>query len=299
MDSRRSFLKNAAVVGAAVASQRAEWLRASALGLPLGLQLYSVREQLPKDYLGTLKQIAALGYKEVEAAGFYDKTPAEVKAAMQQAGLSLVSAHYSSSVLFPQVDSIIEYAKALGLQWIVCSFPAIKNPARLKDQTYQNVRRSFELEDWRYNAEQFNQIGEKVKRAGMRFAYHNHTMEFQPTEGVVPFDELVRLTDPDKVWFEVDTGWVVVGGGDPEAVLKKDGKRVKMIHVKDFASTKPTPAGDAPKPTELGQGAVDIPKILAAAKRYARIEHCFVEQEGFDVPWVESLRIDAEYMEKA
>jgi sugar phosphate isomerase/epimerase len=299
MGSRRGFLKRAATVGAAVASQRAEWLGASALGLPLGLQLYSVREQLPKDYLGTLKQIAALGYKEVEAAGFYDKPAAEVKAAMQEAGLRLVSAHYASGVLFPQVDSIIEYAKALGLQWIVCSFPAIKHPARLKDQTYQTVRRSFELEDWRYNAEQFNAIGAKVKRAGMRFAYHNHTMGFTPTEGVVPFDELVRLTDPEKVWFEVDTGWVVVGGGDPEAILKKDGMRVKMLHVKDFASTKPSPTGDAPKPTELGQGAVDIPKILAAAKRYARIEHCFVEQEAFDVPWVESLKMDAEYIEKA
>jgi sugar phosphate isomerase/epimerase len=299
MGSRRGFLKRAATVGAAVASQRAEWLGASALGLPLGLQLYSVREQLPKDYLGTLKQIAALGYKEVEAAGFYDKTPVEVKAAMQEAGLRLVSAHYASAGLFPQVDSIIEYAKVLGLQWIVCSFPAIKNPARLNDQTYQNVRRSFELEDWRYNAEQFNAIGAKVKAAGMRFAYHNHTMEFTPTEGVVPFDELVRLTDPEKVWFEVDTGWVVVGGGDPEAILKQNGKRVKMLHVKDFASTKPAPTGDAPKPTEVGQGALEIPKILAAARRYARIEHCFVEQEAFDVPWVESLKIDAEYMEKA
>jgi sugar phosphate isomerase/epimerase len=221
-----------------------------------------------------------------------------VKAAMQAAGLSLVSAHYSSTILFPQVDSIIDYAKTLGLQWIVCSFPAIKNPARLKDQTYQSVRRSFELEDWRYNAEQFNLIGEKVKRAGMRFAYHNHTMEFQPTDGVVPFEELVKLTDPEKVWFEVDTGWVVVGGGNPEAILHEHGKRIRMLHVKDFASTTPTPTGDAPKPTELGQGALDIHKILAAA-RSVKIEHCFVEQEAFDVPWVESLRIDAAYMEKA
>jgi sugar phosphate isomerase/epimerase len=282
MDSRRSFLKKAAVVGAAVASQQAEWLRASALGLPLGLQLYSVREQLPKDYLGTLKQIAALGYKEVEAAGFYDKSAADVKAAMHEAGLHLVSAHYASAVLFPQLDSIIDYAKALGLEWIVCSFPAIKNPARLQDKSYQGVRRSFTLEDWRYNADQFNQIGEKVKAAGMRFAYHNHTMEFAAQDGVVPFDELARLTDPEKVWFEVDTGWVVVGGGDPEAILSRYGKRIKMLHVK-----------------ELGRGALDIPKILAAAKRYARIEHCFVEQEAFDVPWVESLKIDAEYMEKA
>jgi sugar phosphate isomerase/epimerase len=296
---RREFLRRGGVLAAAVASQRAAWVWGEALGLPLGLQLYSVREQLPKDYLGTLEQIAALGYKEVEAAGFYDKTAAEVKAAMREAGLRCVSAHYASQILFPQVDSIIEYAKALGLQWIVCSFPAIKDPTRLKDKSYQGVRRSFLLEDWRYNAEQFNAIGEKVKRAGMRFAYHNHTMEFQPTDGVVPFDELVRLTDPEKVWFEVDTGWVVVGGGDPEAILKQNGKRVKMLHVKDFASTKPTPNADAPKPTELGQGAVNIPRILAAAKRYARVEHCFVEQEAFDVPWVESLKMDAAYMEKA
>ena len=93
----------------------------------------------------------------------------------------------------------------------------------LNDQTYQiRCGGRLLLEDWRYNAEQFNAIGAKVKAAGMRFAYHNHTMEFTPRqEGVVPFDELVRLTDPEKVWFEVDTGWVVVGGrrsgGDSEA----------------------------------------------------------------------------------
>ena len=120
MGSRRSFLKKAAVVGAAVASQRAEWLRASALGLPLGLQLYSVREQLPKDYLGTLKQIAALGYKEVEAAGFYDKTPVEVKAAMQEAGLRLCERALSlprDAVSAGGFDSS-SMRRCWGLQWI-------------------------------------------------------------------------------------------------------------------------------------------------------------------------------------
>jgi sugar phosphate isomerase/epimerase len=133
----------------------------------------------------------------------------------------------------------------------------------------------------------------------MRFAYHNHTMEFAAQEGVVPFEELVRLTDPAKVWFEMDAGWVVVGGGDPEALLKSHGRRIRMLHVKDFAAARASATGETPTPTEMGHGALDIPRILAAAKRWAKIEHCFVEQEAFDMDWVQSLKVDAAYMEKA
>lgn len=294
---RREFLRKTGALSVGAVFKSSGFMRAEALELPLGLQLYSVREFLPKDYLGTHKQISALGYTEVEAAGFYDHSPAEVKQAMHEAGLRCVSAHYPATTLFPKVDETIAYGKELGLEWIVCSFPAIKNPERLKDQSYNTARRSFLLEDWRYNAEQFNLIGAKVKAAGMRFAYHNHTMEFRSTEeGVIPFQELATLTDPEKVWFELDTGWVVVGGGDPVDYLHRYANRVKMVHVKDF--TAPAARGEEPKPVELGHGIVDVRRILAAAKG-AKIVHCFVEQEGFTVPWIESLKIDAEFMRKA
>ena len=296
--SRRSFLKSGTVAAACgLVGLRGERAWAMPLGLPLGLQLYSVREMLGKDYAGTLKQVASLGYKEVEAAGFYGHSPSEVKAAMGAAGLSLVSAHYSANDLSKSFDETVAYCRELGLQYLICSFPGIKNPARLQDKSYRSVVDSFTMEDFRWNAERFNEWGRKVKSAGMQFGYHNHTMEFAPKEGVVPFDEMVRLTDPELVTFEMDAGWVSVGGGDPVAYLKKYPKRISMLHVKDFKTLpKGGDAGKPPEAVELGHGAMHLREVFAAA-RGGRIRHIFVEQEGFTMPPMESLRVDAEYME--
>ncbi len=267
------------------------------LGLPLGLQLYSVREMLPKDYTGTLKQIAALGYTEVEAAGFYGHSPAEVKASMQAAGLSLVSAHYAADALSKNFDETVSFGKALGLQYLICSFPALKEPARFKGTSHREMVDAFTLEDFRWNAERFNEWGRKVKAAGMQFGYHNHTMEFAPKEGVVPFDEMIRLTDPALVTFEMDCGWVTVGGGDPVAYLHKYPDRISMLHVKDFKTTaQPGSTANPPPAAELGRGTVDFRKIFEAAKG-GRIRHAFVEQESFDMPPLDALRQDARYME--
>lgn len=270
---------------------------AEPLGLPLGLQLYSVREMLSKDYLGTLKQISSLGYREVEAAGFFGHTPEQVKLAMRAAQLSLVSAHYPSQELIKSFDETIAFAKAVGLRYVICSFPGIKDPSRLKDQSYPTQVQSFTLEDYRWNAENFNTWGRKAKAAGMQFGYHNHTMEFAPQEGVVPFDELVRLTDPELVTFELDCGWVIVGGGDPAAYLKRYADRISMLHVKDFkASSKPTTVIDPPPAAELGRGTLDYRKVFEAA-RSGHLRHYFVEQEAFDIPPYEALHIDAKYMQ--
>src|SRR5271170_8466671 len=156
--SRRRFIALSA--GTLAATTLA---KAYPLGLPLGMQLYSVRTMLPNDFAGTLKQVGALGYKEVEAAGFYDHSVEEVKAAMQAAGLSCVSAHYALGVLKPKLDETIAYCKSLGLQYIVCSSPMHQQPV--------SGRTPFTLDDWKWNADQFNQIGEKVNAAGLKFAY--------------------------------------------------------------------------------------------------------------------------------
>ena len=298
MQSRRSFLQTSlAVAAASLAGPMGA--RANPLGLPLGLQLYSVRDYLAKDFSGTLKQLYALGYRQVEGAGFFGLKATEVKQAMQDAGLSCVSAHYASEQLYPHVDEIIEYGRALGLEYIVCSFPAIKHPERLTDRSYEAVSRSFLPEDWHYNAEQFNLIGAKVKQAGMRFAYHNHTAGFAGAEGSTDYDLLMRETDPDKVSFELDCGWVVVAGASPEQVLRRYGSRIHMLHLKDFNAFKANldGKGPAPVPTEMGRGVIDNKAVLAAA-RHAAIQHIFVEQEGFDIPWVDSLREDAEWMRR-
>jgi sugar phosphate isomerase/epimerase len=297
--TRRQFLGSLSMtlVGSSLAlSSRTAF--ASPLGLSLGLQLYSVRDMLAKDYLGTLKQVSSLGYREVEAAGFFGHTPEQVKRAMSTAGLSLVSAHYSSHDLLSSFDENLAFAKALGLKYMICSFPGIKQSARLKDQSYATQVQSFTLEDYRWNAGNFNAWGRKVKAAGMQFGYHNHTMEFAPQDGVIPFDELVRLTDPELVTFEMDCGWVIVGGGDPVAYLERYPTRISMLHVKDFkAASKPATVIVPPAAAELGHGTLDYLKVFKAARK-GSLRHYFVEQEAYDMPPYEALRIDAQYMQK-
>ena len=281
--TRRQFLQasvtSAVYASTLIASRRA---LASPFGLPLGLQLYSVREELPKDYAGVLKKVAALGYREVESAGFFGRSATDVKQALSAAGLDCVSAHYPWQRLSTELDALLDFHKQLGTRYIICAYPGHKDPS--------NTSRSFSLEDWRWNAERFNEAGVKVKAAGMHFGYHNHTPEFVVVDGVTPYDELMKLTDPKLVTFEMDCGWVVEGGGDPVALLHKYPNRISMLHVKDFQ-----PGVKPPHAAQLGHGQIDYRPIFRAAKK-GEIKHYFVEQEEFDIPWDEALKIDADYM---
>ncbi len=283
--SRRSFVQTTATLAAATLL-RPSRLLAAPFGLPLGLQLYSVRDLLPKDYAGTLKQVSALGYKEVEAAGFFDHPVAEVKQAMSAAGLHCVSGHYPWDKLSANLDNIITFHKQLGAEYIICAYPGHINTPLV------GTRPPFSLADWHWNADNFNRIGKQIKAAGLRFGYHNHTPEFVTTDGVVPYDELLRLTDPALVTFEMDCGWVAVSGADPIKYLHQHADRISMLHVKDFQSLTATPPHSVP----LGQGVVDLHAILAAADK-TRIKHYFVEQEQFAGPPIPELKIDADYMQ--
>jgi sugar phosphate isomerase/epimerase len=294
--SRRTFFKaaSASAVCAAVWNS-APWLMANAMGLPLGLQLYSVRDILPKDYEGTLKQVGAIGYREVEAAGFFGRTPSEVKQAMDHAGLLCVSVHYPMKDLLPKVDETIRFGNDLGLKYIVCAAPMLKDSSHVKDPGSREARESMTLDDWRWNAEQFDHIAERVHAAGMKFAYHNHTPEFRSENGVMFYDELLRSTDPSKVTMELDCGWAMVAGQNPVDLLTRYPARISMLHVKDFKITSATSPSNAPPSTELGRGTIDYRRIFEAAKK-AHIEHAFVEQEEFDMPPMEALKVDADYM---
>jgi sugar phosphate isomerase/epimerase len=294
--SRRTFLKTASASAAAAALWNGSLpLMAYPLGLPLGLQLYSVRSMLPNDYAGTLQQLGALGYREVEAAGFFNHSLSEVKAAMDRAGLHCVSAHNSLADLMAKTDEIIQYGKSLGLQYIVCSSPRLKDPSRVPHADFHATGKSMTLDDWRWNADQFNRIGKSVSEAGMRFAYHNHTPEFRSENGILFYDELLRLTDPLHVTMELDCGWAVVAGQNPAEIISRYPTRISMLHVKDFKMTPAVTPDTPPTSTELGRGTIDYHPIFAAARK-AHIEHMFVEQEEFDVPAMEALRIDADYM---
>jgi sugar phosphate isomerase/epimerase len=296
--TRRTFLKTGSAA-AAVLGLSGTRLLADPLGLPAGLQLYSVRTLLPKDYVGTLKQVAAIGYREVEAAGFFGHSPEEVKQAMSAAGLHCVSAHYPLSELRKDVAGTLKYAKALGLEYVICSSPSVADPAKLASHpggAGQYFQHGMSLDDWKWNAEQFNQLGRQFKSEGIHFGYHNHTPEFRDLgDGSNGYDVLLKDTDPAYVTLELDCGWVTAAGKDPVAYLTQHAGRISMLHVKDL---KPPVAGKAPGErvsTILGKGTIDYKPIFAAAKK-AGIKHYFVEQEQFDGDTLQELAADYQYL---
>jgi sugar phosphate isomerase/epimerase len=294
---RRRFLQTGAAAAALLTARRA---CATPFGLPLGLQLYSVRDQLKSDFQGTLQTVGSLGYRQVEAAGFYGRTPAQIKHAMGEAGLVCVSAHYPSTELEQHLDAILDFHAKLGTaHYVICSFPGFAPRSPAAKLPFDQQVTSFTLDDWKWNAHQFNQWGAKVKKAGFQFGYHNHTMEFQPQHGVVPYELLLKQTDPGLVIMEMDCGWVTVGGGSPEHYLRSYPDRIKMLHVKDFSrDAGHSSVADPPPATELGRGTADYPAIFRAVKP-GSIQHFFVEQEAFpDMPWKQSLQVDAQYLEK-
>jgi len=279
--SRRTFLKTTGAA-AAVAMTGAARLAAKPMKKPLGLQLYSVRDQLPTDFEGTLAKVHADGYTVVEAAGYYDRTAAEFRHSMDKAGLRCVSTHHPLSVLKPRLGELIEYGHELGLGYIVCSSSTRRDPS---------LKGPLTLDDWRWAAEEFNRIGEKVKAAGMAFGVHNHTPEFGVEGGVVFYDELLRLTDPKLVVFEMDCGWVSAAGRNPVDYLSKTPERFPLLHVKDMVRGVDGKFHSA----VMGRGVVDYRPILRAA---TGLKHYFIEQEEFDMDPMDALRLDAEYMRK-
>ncbi len=292
MISRREFLEGASAAAVCVAGGGMAF--ATPLNLPLGLQLYSVREQLAKDYEGTLLQVGSLGYREVEAAGFYQRSAEEVQRAMTKANLQCVSAHHPFAELQQHFDEILAFHKQLGVHYLLCSSPGFKQPS-----SADAARRTglLTLDDWKWNIEQFNAMGEKTAAAGVQFGYHNHVHEFAAIDGVVPYTEILRSTDPAKVTLELDCGWAIVAGAKPVDLLRDYPGRFSMLHVKDFKLPQgAVGAAQDAKVTELGRGTIDYRPILDQAAKTQKIKHMFVEQEAFDMPYMESLKVDAAYM---
>jgi sugar phosphate isomerase/epimerase len=281
--SRRDFLKTAGAIAAASLVNVGE-LAAAPLRLPIGLQLYSVRNLLPKDFEGTLHQLSAAGYKDVEAAGYFNKTAAEFRHAMDQAGLRCISAHHTLVQLRSQLDELIEYGHTLGLEYIICSSSGgvHRDPSAKGELT---------LDDWRYVAGEFNRIGEKLKSAGITFGMHNHVPEFAVENGMLVYDELLRLTDPRYVVFEMDCGWVTAAGHNPVDYLSKAPERFPLMHVKDMTRE---PDGKFHS-VVMGTGVVNYGPILRAA---TGLKHYFIEQEEFKGDTMTELREDAEFMRK-
>jgi sugar phosphate isomerase/epimerase len=289
--TRRTFIGGAAA--AAVSS--ANLSLATPLGLAPGIQLYSVRQQMAQDFEGTLAAVSAAGYLEVESAALPKKPATDIRKALDQAGLKCVSSHRSFVDVTRDLDATTEFEKTIGVSYIICPGPGRRKPP-MPGQKPGPVS----MDDWKYNAEEFNKTGEKLKASGITFGYHNHWLEFQPVDGQVPYEELLSLCEPDKMTFEMDLGWVKVAGQDPVALMKKYPHRFSLFHVKDFhlPPNISFATHDQAKVTELGRGSIDYRPIFAQAAENQKIMHAFVEQEDFDIPWKESLKVDADYMKK-
>lgn len=288
--TRRSFIGGAAAV-AAVSSSK--FSLAEPLGLKPGIQLYSVREQMAKDFEGALAAVREAGYVEVESASLPKKPAAEIRKALDKAGLKCVSAHRGFVDVTKDLDATTEFEKTIGVSYIICPGPGRRSP-----HVPGTKPTPLTIDDWKYNAEEFNKTGEKLKKAGITFGYHNHWLEFVPVDGKVPYEELLAACEPDKTTFEMDCGWVKVAGQDPVALMEKYPYRFSMLHVKDFQLPPNISYAthDQAKVTELGRGSIDYRPIFAQAAKNQKITHAFVEQEEFDIPWKESLKVDADYI---
>jgi len=272
---RRSLLAGATALAAwpapALSAPRYKW--------PLGVQLWSVDEELRRDFSGTLAALARLGFREVETAGLHGHSPRAFRAAAARSGLQLASAHYSMADLFSDTPRCIAEARALGVRWLVASSPRPDAPLAPGDWLTA-MRQAMTAAAWRRNALKLNKIGRLARAAGLRFAYHNHPFEFDRYEGRSGFDLLLEGTAPALVSLELDVAWAVAGGADPVALLREHRGRIRLLHVKGLKA-RPAPGsyGTDFRTGVVGVGdVVDWRAVFAAATR-AGVAHAFVEQE--------------------
>ena len=245
----------------------------TALNGPVGLQLWSLRDYLPKDLAGTLQKVRALGFREVEGAGLWKRTTAQVRTALDAAGLRCQSAHMSFERLRDDAAGAFAEAAAIGAGWIVC--PWIPHG------------KTFTREDALKSADAFNRYAAAAEQAGLHFAYHCHGYEMLPSPEGTLFDTLAQNTDPARVMFQVDVFHALYGGQDPAALITRYGRRVVSLHLKDLKKDVPivkgTGVGRPEEDVPVGSGQVDWPAVLRAAIK-ADATLYYIEDESAD-PW--------------
>jgi sugar phosphate isomerase/epimerase len=261
MQTRRNFLATLGVAALGIASGGAARCQNSPPRRKLeriGVQLYTVRDMMKADLPGTLAQVAAIGYKEVEFAGYFGRSPAEIRELLSRNGLTSPSTHLSFDSLQSGWQKELDTAKAIGHEWVAIAWIP------------EEKRRT--LDDWKAHAALFNRAAEQAKAAGLRFAYHNHDFEIRPVGGTRPLDLLLTQTDPSLVDFEMDLYWVVFGGANPLDFIGQYPNRFPLVHVKDSAGPPDN------KMVDVGSGKIDFRSIFAQSDK-AGIKHYFVEHD--------------------
>ena len=269
--TRRSFL--CAVGGASVLARH---MSANLAGAPLlhpaggrlGLELYSVRNELKKDLVGTLKQVRDWGFEEVELAGFPTMSSQDTARALRAAGLRAISQFVDYERLRDDFPGVVRDAHALGLETVICGW--IPHEKMLTRADADGAVASF------------NKWGAAAAREKLRLGYHIHGYEFVASPDGTLMDTLFKGTDPRLVDYEMDIFWVIRGGGDPVALLNRYGSQIRIVHLKDIRKGTPTgiTTGEAPDEASvaLGTGTIDWTQVMAAAVK-ARVKWYLIEDE--------------------
>jgi sugar phosphate isomerase/epimerase len=279
--NRRLFL-NHAVTGAlgTLCLSKSNLMASSATMRKLskiGLQLYTVRRELEKDFEGTLAKVAALGFREVEFAGYFNRSPQQVKSVLAKNNLATPSVHVLASGLRNNLQQTIDAAKTIGHQYVVCAY------------LLPEERKS--LDDYKRLIELFNDAGARLKKAGLQFCYHNHDFEFTPIDDRIPYDLILAGTDAKTVKMELDLYWIAKAGQNALKYFSSHQGRFPLVHVKDMDAT--------PKRffTEVGRGTINFKEIFADSAK-AGIKHYFVEQDETPGSPFASIKMSIDYLKQ-
>jgi sugar phosphate isomerase/epimerase len=284
MPSRRDFIMQSSLFTAGLVMTPGEFFQAKT---PVGIQLYTLRNEISKDAKGTIEKVAGLGYKKIETFGykdgkFFNMPASEFAQFLKSVGLTSPSGHYFPGSFFLQDkweekwQPLLKDAKTIGQEYVVV--PYLEEPHR-KTDTYKAL------------AQKLNQAGEMTTKAGLQLAYHNHDFEFQNQDGQTGYNILLKETDPKLVKMELDIYWAVKAGYDPIDLFKASPGRYVMWHVKDMDNT------EKKSFTEVGNGTINFKNIFANAK-LSGMKHFFVEQDVCPGPPLESAAKSISYIQK-
>jgi sugar phosphate isomerase/epimerase len=286
---RRDFLKTASmltsglamgIISSKIMGCKTPSIKASSINENFGLQLYTLRDDLPKDPKGILQQVASFGYKQIESyegpqGMFWGMKNTEFKDFLGGLGMQMIASHCNINQDF---ERKADEASAIGVKYLIAPY---LGPQK-------------ELDFYKKAAERFNQCGNICKQRGIRFAYHNHDYSFKPVENELPQDVMMQMTDKDLVDYEMDIYWVVTAGQDPISWFNKYPDRFRLCHVKDRMKNAPASEGNAS--TTLGNGVINFPEILDVARKKG-MQYFIVEQEKYEgTTPLQAIKDDAVYM---
>jgi sugar phosphate isomerase/epimerase len=285
MLTRRQFLEKTVQgvsAGAAITSSKTWGAGPLAWSKPIGLEIYTVRDEFAKDPAGTLKKVGAAGYREMEIS---TEIPAPtLRDYLSAANLTAPSTYPDAPKDIESWKKTLDHVHAYGFHYIVVG----DNP-------------QLDAEAWKRRAELFNECGRLAQRAGMQFCYHAHEHEFARVGDASGYDIMLTRCDPQLLKMEMDIFWATYAGQDPLVYFQKYPGRFPLLHIKDFKPGFPTSTADFPYDSgpnpfaPVGQGRIDWVKIFAHA-RQAGTQHVFVEQDRCDTSPFEAIKTSFDYL---